>query len=253
MGVTTRRPAPRFATQPFRRGPTAARLRDTADATVVVWPDTFTDTFRPGVADDLVAVLEATGERVAVPSGWACCGRTLYDAGMLDRARRTLTGLLDVLEPWTARGIPVVVPEPSCLAAFRDELPAMLPDDPRALVLAGLARSPAEHLLASDGFAAAVARRPSDGRASPRRAPSSTRTATAGRSARPAPTARCSNGSASSRPSSTPGAAGWRARSATAPSTSRCRARSARSSGCPRSVPRSARRASRSSSTDSAA
>jgi Fe-S oxidoreductase len=162
MGVTTRRPAPRFAAEPFRRGPTAARLRDAADATVVVWPDTFTDTFRPGVADDLVAVLEATGEFVAVPSGWACCGRTLYDAGMLDRARRTLTGLLDVLEPWTARGIPVVVPEPSCLAAFRDELPAMLPDDPRAVVLAGLARSPAEHLLTSEGFAAAVARRPSD-------------------------------------------------------------------------------------------
>ena len=42
------------------------------------------------------------------------------------------------------------MPEPSCLAAFRDELPAMLPDDPRALALAGLARSPAEHLLASD-------------------------------------------------------------------------------------------------------
>ncbi len=158
-GVTTARPAPRFAATPFRRGRVAKACRDVTDATVVVWPDTLTDTFRPGVADDLVAVLEATGERVAVPSAWACCGRTLYDGGMLDRARRTLTNLLDVLDPWTARGVPVIVPEPSCLAAFRDELPAMLPDDPRAAVLASLTRSPAEHLVASPGFMAAIANR----------------------------------------------------------------------------------------------
>ena len=121
--------------------------RDDPAGTVVVWPDTFTDAFRPDVAEDVVAVLEATGERVAVPSAWACCGRPLYDAGMLGLARRTLTRLLDVLEPWTSRGIPVVVPEPSCLAAFRDELPALLADDPRAAVLAALARSLSEHLL----------------------------------------------------------------------------------------------------------
>ncbi len=160
-GITTARPAPRFARTSFRRGSVAAAHRDVTDATVVVWPDTFTNAFRPGVADDLVAVLEATGERVAVPTDWACCGRTLYDAGMLGRARRTLTSLLDVLEPWTSRGIPVVVPEPSCLASFRDELPSLLADDPRAHVLAGLARSPAEHLLASPGFATALAERAS--------------------------------------------------------------------------------------------
>jgi Fe-S oxidoreductase len=43
----------------------------------------------------------------------------------------------------------VVVPEPSCLVAFRDELPALLPDDQRAVRLASLARSPAEHIVAA--------------------------------------------------------------------------------------------------------
>ncbi len=158
-GITTARPAPRFAPRTFRRGPNATARRDDLLATVVVWPDTFTDTFRPQVADDLVAVLEAIGERVAVPSSWACCGRPLYDVGMLGLARRALRQLLDVLEPWTSRGIPVVVAEPSCLAAFRDELPALLSDDPRAAVLASLARSPAEHLLASPLFEVALAQR----------------------------------------------------------------------------------------------
>jgi FAD/FMN-containing dehydrogenase/Fe-S oxidoreductase len=158
-GITTARPAPRFARRTFRRGAVAAARRDDLEAGVVVWPDTFTDAFRPHVADDLVAVLEAVGERVAVPSSWGCCGRPLYDAGMLGLARRSLTHLLDVLEPWTSRGIPVVVPEPSCLAAFRDELPALLADDSRAALLASLARSPAEHLIALPGLDAVISGR----------------------------------------------------------------------------------------------
>ncbi len=99
-GVTTARPAPRLAPRAFRRSTTAGAHADRADATVVVWPDTFCDAFRPGVVEDLVAILEAAGERVAIPSRWACCGRTLYDAGMLALARRTLIDLLDVLDPW---------------------------------------------------------------------------------------------------------------------------------------------------------
>jgi Fe-S oxidoreductase len=43
----------------------------------------------------------------------------------------------------------VVVPAPCCLVAFRDELPALLPHDPRAARLASLARSPAEHIVAA--------------------------------------------------------------------------------------------------------
>ena len=123
--------------------------RPPGDTSVVIWPDTFTDAFRPQVGNDLVVAMEALGERVAVPSGWACCGRTMYDFGMLDMARHSLRRLLKVLGPWVAAGVPVVVPEPSCLAAFRDELPGLLADDPRSAQLASLARSPAEHLVAN--------------------------------------------------------------------------------------------------------
>ena len=109
----------------------------------------------------------------------------MYDAGFLGLARRHLAQLLDVLDPWTSRGIPVIVPEPSCLASFRDELPSLLPDDPRAARAASLARSPAEHLLTT----AAFCRRRRQGRVSSRgriaAGCSSTRTATAARSGRP--------------------------------------------------------------------
>ena len=91
-------------------------------------------------------MLTLAGERVAIPSQWACCGRTLYDSGMLDQARRAARGVLDVLTPFVERGLPVVVAEPSCLATFRDEFPQLLADDPRATRLAAASRSLAEHL-----------------------------------------------------------------------------------------------------------
>ncbi len=141
-GVTTERPAPHFARVAFRR-----RAPSTRTSTVLVWPDTFSDAFRPAYAEATVAALQSVGEKVHVPTQWACCGRTLYDSGMLQLARRSLRQVLDVLDPWIAAGIPVVVPEPSCLAAFRDELPGLLADDPRARLLAGLAVSLSEHLV----------------------------------------------------------------------------------------------------------
>ena len=148
-GVSRSRPVPEWAAPSWRRSlrhanPTAA----SPAADVVVWPDTFTDAFRPKLGQLLVEVLEGLGQRVVVPTEWACCGRPLYDMGMLTLARRSLRRLLDVLEPWIRAGTPVVVVEPSCLAAFRDELPALLGDDDRAERLAALACSPAEHLLA---------------------------------------------------------------------------------------------------------
>jgi FAD/FMN-containing dehydrogenase/Fe-S oxidoreductase len=148
-GVTTARRSPRYEHQSLRRSVPPSTRRGAEDTTVVVWPDSFTDAFRAGPGRDLIAVLEGQGERVAVPEAWACCGRTLYDAGMLDTAKRTLGHLLDVLQPWIERDIPVVVPEPSCLAAFRDELPGLLgKTDPRAQRLAALACSPSEFVLA---------------------------------------------------------------------------------------------------------
>ncbi len=153
-GIAPNRPAPRFSAagglrRSTRRDLPRTKDRDPRDTTVVVWPDTFTDAFRPGVGTDLIMAMEALGERVAVPSRWACCGRTLYDFGMLDLAKRSLRRLLRVLGPWVSAGVPVVVAEPSCLAAFREELPALLSDDPRSARLASLARSPAEHLVSS--------------------------------------------------------------------------------------------------------
>jgi Fe-S oxidoreductase len=102
----------------------------------ILFPDTFTNHFSPGVGRAAVDVLEDAGFTVTLPRGPLCCGRPLYDFGMLDTARRRLAEVLAALSPAVAAGSPVVVLEPSCAAVFRDELPELFPKDERARRLA---------------------------------------------------------------------------------------------------------------------
>lgn len=146
-GISPRRSVPRFAPVSFRR-----RVRDHSSAlrgqpTVVVWPDTFTDVYLPERGCATVDVLESLGEVVGVPREWSCCGRPLYDSGMLSLARATALNVLDSLEDYLQRDLPVVVAEPSCLATFRDEFLQLLPEDWRATRLSRLSCSLSEHLV----------------------------------------------------------------------------------------------------------
>ena len=102
---------------------------------VLLWADTFNNYFLPSTARAAVEVLETAGFRVLVPQANLCCGRPLYDFGMLDRAERLLLEILDTLEPEIEAGIPIVGLEPSCVAVFRDELVNLFPHDHRAQAL----------------------------------------------------------------------------------------------------------------------
>jgi Fe-S oxidoreductase len=99
---------------------------------VIVWPDTFTNFFHPEIGAAAVELLESAGYEPMVPEGHLCCGRPLYDFGMVDLAKRYLRKILDALEDDILRGTPVVGIEPSCLAVFRDELKGLFPNDENA-------------------------------------------------------------------------------------------------------------------------
>ncbi|MFD7625704.1 FAD-binding and (Fe-S)-binding domain-containing protein [Streptomyces sp. NPDC059851] len=159
-GLEPRRRLPAPAAQPFTRWwrgrRTAPAGRDAARARVLLWPDTFTEYFAPGAGRAAVEVLEAAGLRVGLagagtgtagpgrgPTARVCCGLTYVSTGRLDRARTVLRRTLDAVGD---TGGPVVVLEPSCAAALRTDLPALLPDDPRAARLAAAVRTFAEAL-----------------------------------------------------------------------------------------------------------
>jgi Fe-S oxidoreductase len=96
---------------------------------VILWPDTFNNYFYPRTARAAVEVLEALGCHVIVPQNPLCCGRPLYDFGMLAQAKRQLQEILTALRPEIEAGTPIVGLEPSCVAVFRDELTNLFPHD----------------------------------------------------------------------------------------------------------------------------
>ncbi len=134
-GIPFQRSIPAFAPQTFKSW-FRRRQPNSNGPPVLLWPDTFNNYFLPATAKAAVEVLEAAGFSVILPQANLCCGRPLYDFGMLDRAKDLLLQILDELSPEIEAGIPVVGLEPSCVAVFRDELLNLFPDDKRAQALA---------------------------------------------------------------------------------------------------------------------
>jgi len=76
---------------------------------VVLFADTFNNYFHTDVAKAAVEVLEHAGFQVLVPAQDMCCGRPLYDYGMLDRAKDWLAEILLTLRSSIRAGIPLIV------------------------------------------------------------------------------------------------------------------------------------------------
>jgi FAD/FMN-containing dehydrogenase/Fe-S oxidoreductase len=136
--IPAQRRIPAFAPQTFKqwwekRPSGGAELRE--GNPVLLWADTFNNHFLPATAKAAVEVLEAAGFDVSVPRAHLCCGRPLYDVGMLDRAKSLLLQIMDELLPEIEAATPIVVLEPSCASVFRDELTNLFPKDERAQAL----------------------------------------------------------------------------------------------------------------------
>ena len=124
-------PDRRLARDPQRRRNRRTPLPTEAPE-VFLWADTFNNYFHPSAMRAAHQVLTTAGFRVTLPTQHLCCGRPLYDFGLLDTAKDYLLKTLNALTPQLAAGTPIVVLEPSCASVFRDELTNLLPNDPRA-------------------------------------------------------------------------------------------------------------------------
>lgn len=151
-GIAQARRMPAFAGESFTRWFRRRTNKPRSGARVLLWPDTFNNHFRPQTAIAATRVLEQAGYQVAIPSHPLCCGRPLYDWGMLDAAKRLWKQTLDVLHDDIAAGTPVVGLEPACVSAFRDELPGLLGDDTRAERLSAHTFFFSDFLNKQDGF-----------------------------------------------------------------------------------------------------
>ena len=131
-GIAAERQIPAFARETFVSWFSRHQKRRTTvpqGKRVLLWPDTFTNHFQPEIARAAVQVLEHAGCAVELPGTWVCCGRPLYDYGMLRTAKRWLRRTLAVLRPALDAGTPIIGLEPSCVSVFRDELMGLFPED----------------------------------------------------------------------------------------------------------------------------
>jgi len=99
---------------------------------VVLWVDTFNNYFHPETCRAALEVFEEAGFTVTCSRRPLCCGRPLYDFGMLERAKNSLSQIMSALGPQIDAGLPIVVLEPSCASVFRDELHNLFPTNERA-------------------------------------------------------------------------------------------------------------------------
>jgi FAD/FMN-containing dehydrogenase/Fe-S oxidoreductase len=131
-GIARERQIPRYAKEPFTRWFGKRPKPVGGNPRVLLWPDTFNNYFRPETAIAATRVLEAAGYEVAIPPRPLCCGRPLYDWGMLYRVKRLWRQTFDALREDIEAGVPLVGLEPACVSAFRDELVHLFPDEPLA-------------------------------------------------------------------------------------------------------------------------
>ncbi len=145
VGVDARRVLPRYAARRFdawfKRRPAAA---NGALGPVALFADTWTMFNQPEVGQAAVAVLERIGYAVElVPYG--CCGRPQISKGLAREAQRMAAGNVRMLHEYVLRGVPVVGLEPSCVAAFTDDYPDLVPG-PETTAVAGQVRMLEEFL-----------------------------------------------------------------------------------------------------------
>jgi Fe-S oxidoreductase len=127
--IAPQRSIPTFARETFRSWFERRQANNACAREVILWPDTWNNHFHPTTAQAAVEVLEHAGFRVTIPAVQLCCGRPLYDFGLLDQAKKMLRDILEQLRPQIRAGICVVGLEPSCVSVFRDEMTNLLGPD----------------------------------------------------------------------------------------------------------------------------
>ena len=141
LHVSPERRLPRLAAVTFRQWAAQQGIRtlgpggDRRPTDVILWVDTFNNSFHPETSRAALEVLQSAGFSVTIPRSALCCGRPLYDFGLLDRAKKYLRTILQELGEAIDAGVPMVVLEPSCASVFRDELRNLFPNDARAMRL----------------------------------------------------------------------------------------------------------------------
>ncbi len=131
LKLAPQRTLPEFAPSFYR---TARLQAEKHSPAVALYADCFTTYNEPHLAHAAIEVLQALGYGVRLPRV-GCCGRAMISNGLLPDAITTIDRTLEQLRPAIEdrRVLAILVVEPSCLAAMKDEWLTLKLRTPRAL------------------------------------------------------------------------------------------------------------------------
>ncbi len=120
-GLDRRRILPNYSNRRFK----IASTNEFPD--VVLFADSYVLYHEPNIGYSAYQLLTSLGLKVEVYQK-GCCQRPAMSKGLLDAARKQGEKTMLVLETFLTKKIPVVVCEPSCATALKDDLPDLLED-----------------------------------------------------------------------------------------------------------------------------
>lgn len=126
LEIDLRRPLPEFSREPLSQW-FANRKKREVGSKVILFNDTYLEAFQPQVGRAAVEVLEAAGYQVVLASVGGS-QRSALSLGLLDQAARQGASVFRSLATLLQDGTPILVCEPSCATALKDDLPDLLED-----------------------------------------------------------------------------------------------------------------------------
>ena len=126
IGIDRRRTLPAYATRRFDRSFSAGPGGGEGAPTVALFVDTWSNFHDTAPARAALRVLEAAGARVELVP-YRCCGRPLISKGLLREAKAQAAANVVALRSYVERDVPILGLEPSCVSAFTDDYPALVP------------------------------------------------------------------------------------------------------------------------------
>jgi FAD/FMN-containing dehydrogenase/Fe-S oxidoreductase len=124
-GIDARRAYPKLTRHPMPG--VSASPSSPNGRRVVLFNDTYTNFYEPGIGRSAIDLLSACGYDVVIADA-GCCQRPAISKGLLRDAKRGGEATLRKLLPYADQGLPILFLEPSCASAIADDLPDLVED-----------------------------------------------------------------------------------------------------------------------------
>ena len=123
--IDSRRDLPPYAKKPFLKQIKHNLHAIDESSAIVLFADTYMNYYEPWVGHSALNMLKALGKDVIIIGGY-CCQRPRISNGFLRQAKKEGEKTAHYLNRYIKKGLPIIVCEPSCASALKDDLPDLL-------------------------------------------------------------------------------------------------------------------------------